>query len=259
MEFDKNTRLVIVTNVLDEGAMININEVRYRSDIDEISKRLLDNHSENANERDWLFKKFPETPIKIYKKPTDIPLEGYEASAYLKFFYDHYDNLPESMLCLHGHETDWHQQKHVYFNMIRDMNIKDSYLNISDIYINDRLLGKNFVMNCLSNLWDEYFRPYFNTDCPQYLSHFCCAQFLVKRDAVLLRPREAYKRWYELSVTGEQNKMVAQVFEYMWHAIFGEPYSVDYTEIKKKGDNLKREYLYTLKPKITPVVMVNGG
>ena len=249
MEFNQSTRLVVVTNVLEDKNIKT--EFRYRSG------NLSDSHSRDNDKRGWLFEKFPNTPIIIYKKPTEVPKEGYEASAYLKFFYDNYDNLPQSMLCLHGHKKDWHQYENdIFLNIVRDMEISETYFNITDLYIDDRIIGPNLVVNKLNDLWDDYFRPYFNTDCPTYLSHLCCAQFLVKRSAVHLRPREAYKVWYELSITKDNNKLIAQVFEYIWHTIFGEPYVVKYEDIKNKFEEHKEEYSKLLIPKI---YSVNGG
>lgn len=242
MEFSIDTNLVIITNIVEKG----YNKIR-------------DLRLPNEN-RDWLYDKFPNVPIIIHKKPSDLPIAGWEHSSYLKFFYDNYDNLPQKILCLHGHENAHHQPKNnVYFEIIKNMQIEYPYFNISE-YIFPSDVN---IINNLKKLWDKHFKPYMHTECPQNLSHMCCAQFIVKKEAVLLRSREAYKHWYELSIASELeeinistlgdgdsiNKTMAQIFEIMWHAIFGEPYYVSHTEIAKRMDILKKKF-FQLKNKI---------
>ena len=40
--------------------------------------------------------------------------EGNEASSYIKFIIEYYDNLPQYVLFIHGHETSPHQTRDIY-------------------------------------------------------------------------------------------------------------------------------------------------
>jgi hypothetical protein len=62
---------------------------------------------------EWL-KLQPFQPVVMVKgrpegTPNNIPMNwGREASSYLQFILEHYDNLPPRMVFMHGHNTSWH-------------------------------------------------------------------------------------------------------------------------------------------------------
>ena len=67
------------------------------------------------------------------KEPYNIPKnKGSEASAYIKYIIDNYNNLPNHLVLLHCHEFSWHHNNSI-------IDVIDSYINkdISFQNIND--------------------------------------------------------------------------------------------------------------------------
>jgi hypothetical protein len=199
MEWDKNSDFVIVT------------------------------HYENNDPSsiNWLYELYPKVPIIAYNKSVDVPNHGCEASTYLKFISDNYYNLPKTILFLHGHENSWHQHnkifKHLPELIYSDPYLKNkNYFNITYDFFNDRTLN-NPVMRLLEKLWNTHFLPSLMISFPIFIYHLCCAQFIVKRAGVYMRPKLFYKQCYELSINIDyDSKTIAQLFEYIWHIMFGE-------------------------------------
>jgi hypothetical protein len=185
---------------------------------------------EDLLSRDWLYKNFFNVPIVLYRKGTDVPFHGLEASTYLKFICNNYNNLPKSIMFLYGDEAAWHQNNRNIIKWQQKLNEspnfikKNPYVNLNTTDYDDRILGNNPAMDLLCELWNEYFKPHFQRDCPNYVRHLCCAQFVVQRPLIEKIPLETFQKWYELSINENyDNFLIARVFEYIWHMIFGLP------------------------------------
>lgn len=188
-----------------------------------------------AEDLSWLEKS--SKPVVVCSKTSPSPLcfqdknRGREATAYLKFIVDNYDNLPKHVAFIHGHETAWHQRSKV--DLIK--NIEEcalyqqyGYVSLNNTYIYDnRELHENKTMQRLQRVWDELFAPYLNRPPPSYVLHDCCAQFIVSRENILRLPRAAYAHWYKYIMFDDpyddEGHNIGLLFEYMWHIIFGEP------------------------------------
>lgn len=155
------------------------------------------------------------------------PNEGYEASSYLKFIYENYDNLPQYVAFIHGHETAWHQERNIKNEIINGNWKGKPYYTLNNRLIDERKPGTNH-WTWLEQLWEPYFKPYLNIDMPTEICHDCCAQFIVSRDRILANSREAYNTWYNLLINknnelGISTRDIAICFEWIWHIIFREP------------------------------------
>jgi len=151
-----------------------------------------------------------------------LPNKGMDASAYLQFIIQNYDNLPQRMAFIHGHEASWHQGRPNMLEAIKKA--KDSpcgFVTLNNHWIDDRSMN-NENMKHLHAKWDEIFRPFLKRDPPPKLLHDCCCQFVVSRNIVLRHPKAAYEHWLEYLMR-EDTKTSIWVFEYLWHVIFGEP------------------------------------
>jgi hypothetical protein len=178
----------------------------------------------------------------IQSNPTcKTPNAGFEASSYLKFIYENYDNLPQHIAFIHGHETAWHQRRNIIEEIRGEVWKSKGYYGLNNYLYDDHNMGHH-LMPYVHAMWPIYFEPYLAIPAPEYVCHDCCAQFIVSRERILTISREAYKSWYDLSINeenefGMKTKDIAIVFEWIWHVIFGEPLVV--RELFKGGYNNK--------------------
>lgn len=195
----------------------------------------------------WL--KDADLPVVVCSKKLASPLcpiaenKGREASSFLKFIIDNYDNLPPNVAFIHGHEDAWHQRlaqqnSKSFLDIIRCAKYKEyGYVSLNNYYIDDRDDNSANQKHLLA-VWDELFRPFLNRDPPAYSLNDCCAQFIVSRERILARPKEAYEHWYNYLIfkdpVEDNSYIIGVVFEFMWPIIFGEPDVVLQKEYKAR-------------------------
>ena len=153
--------------------------------------------------------------------------KGREYGSYLKFIIEYYDHLPLYVAFLHGHETAWHQQLHI-FDALRCARKKQfGYISLNNsIFPKLEWTKGNNGYDILELLWEEHFKPYLLIDLPVFFYNDCCAQFIVSRDRIRLRPKKAYKHWYDLIFQVENDYDLGLGFEMIWPLIFGEPHDI---------------------------------
>lgn len=194
---------------------------------------------------DWLEE--TKLPVVVCSKSMASPFcqasdnKGREASAFLKFIIDNYDQLPDHIAFIHGHENAWHQSFPKSILEIIESCADYSnhgYISLNNYFLDDREINSNANMQTLHEIWDMMFRPYLNRDPPDYLLSDCCAQFIVSKERVLNLPKMAYEKWYSYIMIDnpidDGGYEISVVFEYMWHLIFGEP------DVMTQDDNLKK-------------------
>lgn len=135
------------------------------------------------------------------KEPYNVPKnKGSEASAYIKFIIDNYDNLPNHLVLLHCHEFSWHH--------------RDSIIDVLDESINTFIEFKNIndPTKCY-NMGD--YQDWVNGDVGYYYQNLIkpavgdhtlygnftdkqpgCAQFIVHKDRILYHSLNFYKDIY---------------------------------------------------------------
>lgn len=168
---------------------------------------------------------------------------GKEASSFLKFIIEYYDELPEFVAFLHGHEHAWHHRlpfsllealdraKTSDFQFINLNNVQHSKFitqQVADASAKDRApdvevaqVGHRF----LQEHWQHIFEPLLGIPFPAHLRYMCCAQFMVSRRAIRARPRATYQTLYDMLMDPGygDDLTLAYAMESMWHVIFGEP------------------------------------
>ena len=173
---------------------------------------------------------------------TVLPNTGHEAGAYLGFIIKYYDNLPQHVAFIHGHQTAWHQS-HDLLDWIHRANFRDhAYISLNQKTWRCTREDKEdwkIIAPYMDTLWDAHFRPFLHTDRPPHLKGDCCAQFVISRDRILRLPLAAYEDWQRLLATQHESARqyyasfghvwgkdgtgaLGTMFESMWHFIFGE-------------------------------------
>ena len=184
----------------------------------------------------------------LFDKVYTIPNMGFEVSAFLYYIIANYDNLPEYTAFIHGHETSWHQlHPRGLIAAIDEANMqKYNFVSLNikphpqvDNYMIDSVHPIHGLYESIRDLWSTFFEEFLGPR-PTELHHDSCAQFVVSRQAILRNPLHAYKKWYELAIDPSQNnKLVATMFELIWHVIFGE----DHVCMERDAEYLRARFV----------------
>ena len=180
----------------------------------------------------WLGRaKFPVTVLSKIGAPKStapfqatarLPNSGREASAYLAYIVANYDDLPEFVAFLHGHESAWHQKAGP---ILKQLDTLATRLDTVRFHTLNRCFTKVWdaadeSYAAMQQYWPKVFAPWLGP-MPKQLCYDCCAQFVVSRDAIRQRPLAAYKAWLAFTQDPAVRK-TEYMFEYTWHLIFGE-------------------------------------
>lgn len=156
----------------------------------------------------WISKFDKIKMIYVYEKenssnePYNIPKnKGSEASAYLRYIIDNYNNLPNHLVLLHCHEFSWHHDNSIIDVIESNIGQEIEYKNINNPKIcrdlgnyQDWLNGEvgYFYQNLIKpavgqyNIYDNF------TD-----QQPGCAQFIIHKDRIQNHTLEFYKDIYD--------------------------------------------------------------
>lgn len=153
---------------------------------------------------------------------------------YLTYIIDHYDNLADRNLFLHGHESSWHQTANIS-KIIHDLNWDyNGYININCHFQSGKHCGADLHPkprrsntakwnndNVFADTWDKLMKPHGFRSLPSSVATPCCAQFLVSKQAILKNSKEFYNDARNLIRYTEHNDdNIGVTMEYLWHIIF---------------------------------------
>ncbi|KAJ5950332.1 uncharacterized protein N7479_008745 [Penicillium vulpinum] len=166
---------------------------------------------------------------------------GREASAYLSFIVDLYDELPPYSIFLHANPDQWHNDlfgpktSNVLHSLRREAVDARGYLNLRcannpgcPIHINPNSptqadIDNNDVRAHFPSIYKEIFGE--DAHVPEHIGGICCAQFAVSRARIWQRPKSDYIRmlnWMDKkSIPLVDDYGVGWVFETLWHVVFG--------------------------------------
>lgn len=185
-----------------------------------------------------------ESPFTPDEKCTLGINKGREASSYLKYIIEYYDNLPDHIAFLHGHEDSWHQKypghlfdairnarisEYDYISLNNSIDIKTRF-NFCDFYTMDpELKGHVDAQPETFQLFERYwdiFQPILKTEvCPHYFRFNCGAQFIVSRTAIKKHSKSSYKTLLKYLLNENNDYMPAVTLEYIWGVLFGEDHT----------------------------------
>ena len=175
------------------------------------------------------------TPMEIFiydketpENPLNIPVnKGNEASVYLKYIVDHYDQLSEYTFFIQDEEFAWHHSGSIIDKFREALDSNKKYYNINDLAHWDKPnLIPPHLYQILLQWYAEYVEEYIplskvpNTDDLIY-GHRGAAQFLVHRDLIHGLPKEFYERLYNWIITTDlQNYVSGRLLEWTWHVFW---------------------------------------
>ncbi|KAK3272036.1 hypothetical protein CYMTET_19643 [Cymbomonas tetramitiformis] len=162
---------------------------------------------------------------------------GQEDATYFRFITMFWDDLPERMVFLHGHNSAWHQERYTVEYMMRNICYKDHmYMSInSPAVIRHPKLGKSNEWSILKKWWPRLYGKELGPFPKSGLYEKCCAQFMVHRDRIKAHPKSFYER--QLKEMTDPNKTYLRsmkkqgvhigfdlvlFYESTWHVMWGE-------------------------------------
>lgn len=182
---------------------------------------------------DWVYRLQNINKFCIYDKetpsnPYNIPLnKGHEASVYLKYIIDHYDNLPDYTFFIHDDEYAWHHSGSIIDRYNEAINSNKLYYNINDKLTNTMI----DVIQCWTGYGlIEYFKGWYNEHIEKFVPfnsieltarHRNSAQFLVHKSLITNIPLETYKNLYNwILLVYLPRNYSAMFLEHIWHILF---------------------------------------
>jgi hypothetical protein len=159
------------------------------------AKVIIAHYNENL---DWCTNlKYPYQIISKQGIPTEIiPNKGNEASSYLYYIIEIYDNLSDYTIFIHGHRTDWHHTENID-ERINNLEFKHRYYNINQI--NNKPMNITNLINfkeSYDNSKDEILKIFnivgIQNINPSEIQYRASAQFYVSTDLILRHSKEKY-------------------------------------------------------------------
>lgn len=130
---------------------------------------------------------------------------GFESGIYLRFIVDHYDDLPEVMVGVHGgpeaHNLAWRQ----WVGCLRP---NMTYTSLNTEWVEDRVIEAEapspvfspyqlWTEQCMRDVLDLIGAP-IKPRQPLPFHTYCCAQFAVHRDVIRRRPKAVWEKLYAM-------------------------------------------------------------
>jgi hypothetical protein len=141
--------------------------------------------------------------------------KGNEASAYMQYIVDHYDELPEYILFVHGHETSWHHNGSIV-DIINEVELSP-YKTLNKYQTGKLDPHHPDVVVAMRDFPLAFEFPPDVTN----LDYDSCAMFCVTRETIRRRPREFYERFLEyLWTTSTPTFYSSRVGEYTYRWMF---------------------------------------
>ena len=180
-----------------------------------------------------------------------IPNKGCEASAYLKFFIDHYDSLPSKLMLIHDTEFSYHHKGSLAECIIQNINKPDMYINLKSFMWKKRQVDEHGHFNEFKptdnyyKLYVRFLEPYLGklNKYGDFLGGYKgCAQFIVQKKCITRNPLQMYIDLYKYCMAeakvGHPPFGFGYFMEFTWNIIFG--YRVDESVFKGSWKNSSR-------------------
>jgi hypothetical protein len=176
-----------------------------------------------TNVRILIYDKADECPANPYNVPEN---KGNEASVYLKYIIDHYDEgegepgFPDYVFFVHDEEFSWHHEGSLYDRFKEAIVLCRRFFNVNDFLM--RSLFDNIYIWEILTWYGKYVEPYIPLDSlpnPDFtIGHKGAAQFMVHKEAILHLPKSFYLGLYDWVMnSGESSFVTGRFLEWTWH------------------------------------------
>ena len=150
---------------------------------------------------------------------------GAEALSYIEYICDNYENLPEKIVFIHGHEHSYHQQYNIFDSIEKYKNYDYKNINGDEIFSFHHLSKSHpwFPKGELNySLFDLFWSDlmYKFGEPPEKLFFQPCAQFIVDKNLILSNTIDFYIDIKKYILEKKLGKIIAVFLEFVWHIIF---------------------------------------
>lgn len=156
------------------------------------------------------------------ENPYNIPVnKGNEASVFLKYIIDFYDNLEEYTFFIHDEEYSWHHSGSIINKFEEAKNSGKLYYNINDKCILGNICLNEYY-NDILNWYNTYIEKYIPMESLPNKNwtdgHRGSAQFLVHKSLIQKLPKEFYEGLYNWIITTDLSNFISgRYLEWTWH------------------------------------------
>jgi len=170
------------------------------------------------NVRILIYDKADECPENPYNVPEN---KGNEASVFLKYIIDHYDQgFPDFVFFIHDEEYSWHHPGSLYDRFKEAIVLNRRFHNVND-FVMHSLFNNIYIMEIMK-WYNKYVEPYIPLDSlPEIdftIGHKGAAQFMVNKEAILNLPKCFYEGLYDWVMnSGESSFVTGRFLEWTWH------------------------------------------
>lgn len=173
---------------------------------------------------DWVYNLRNINSYYIYDKENpenkyNIPVnKGNEASVYLKYIVDNYNNLADFTFFIHDDEYSWHHSGSIIDLLDEAVKSKKLYYNINDKCILGSIRSNRWYDEILK-WYDEYIDSYIPLPNKDWtINHRGSAQFLVHKSLITKLPLKFYEDLYNWIITTNMpNSKSGRFLEWCWH------------------------------------------
>jgi hypothetical protein len=199
---DKNNILILII-------VFGILYLLIRKDINNYDEKIIINYDDymivcaKYNKNTNFLQDIPIQSV-VITKDIDVPNKANEASSYLYYIINNYNNLPNNLIFIHDEDESWHHEGYITKNIYKWIyNFEkngSTYYEFNNKYYNknDAKKYEHDVYDMFIKYWEYIFETpitnYENTPSTRYL---CCAQFIVSKKVIMKRPLEFYKKIYD--------------------------------------------------------------
>ena len=190
-----------------------------------------------------------EDPTSQYNVERNV---GAEATAYLKYCIDSYENFSEYTIFLHDEEFSWHHEGSIIERIQECIGWSGVYRTLNNAHNLPWLYWEDNRNNSAYKFYNDFLKEYLGPI--EIYGEFLgpdavgAAQMIVHKDAILLRPYEMYfKIYWRLLRSADLPGAVKDLgimMEYFWGIIFSETRPIDWSKADKICVTCKEPFPY---------------
>jgi hypothetical protein len=157
-----------------------------------------------------------DVPYSVLEKHVDVPNIAHEATTYLHYIIENYNDLPENVIFIHDENESWHHEGKLTDNLQKWIESYETETNQTYYEFNHTCISRDGT-NMDADMYEKNaaFRDFWDTCLLDTVGDYhqaspvagkCCAQFIVSRDRIRQKPREFYQRLYQWLMENTQGE-----------------------------------------------------
>jgi hypothetical protein len=196
--------------------------------------------------------KIPIKSIVLQKgnKNGEVINKANEATSYLYYIINNYENLPDNVIFIHDEDESWHHDGKITDNIYKwikyyeDNKLNYYNFNHTKTFIKQIDMNKDVLIyddgREIAEIWVQVYKKFYEETLKQYNIELItknspsigCSQFIISKNAIQSNPKEMYEKIYKWLIdntqgegNGDSNNLLSGYYtgrylEWSWHFIF---------------------------------------